>query len=91
MTLRSYYIKGSGSVMGTERGGEQSALVKIDIEDWWPSGVKHHMATEEALELGCLPSGTCIIREVADQEDFFYNRLWTEEDALNPDLRAMAR
>jgi hypothetical protein len=84
---RSYYIKGSG---GTVKGSEQSALVKIEVEDWWPSSVKHHLASEEALEQGCMPSGTCLIFEVKDQPEFFYNLLWAEEDANNSELRAKA-
>lgn len=88
---RSYYIKGSGSDWSGSKGGEQSALVKIDVEDWWPSSVKHHLASEEALERGCMPSGTCLIYEVKEQPDFFYNTLWTEAEANNPDLRILAK
>lgn len=87
----SYYIRGSGSDWSGVRGGEQSALVKIWVDsDSTPEQIAH-LATSEALEQGCMPSGTCIVYEVVEQDPFFYNRLWTEEDANNPDLRELAR
>lgn len=67
----SYYIRGSEAT---------SALVKV----YGISGVSsidHHLATKEAREQGCMPAGTVIVYKVLDQEEGFYNRLITDEEA----------
>lgn len=95
MREASFYIKGSGpkwyKLDPVERGTEEHALVKIEVDDNWPANIKAALAREEAIERGCNPSGTCIVYEVEPQDESFYNKLWTEEDANNPVLRALAR
>jgi len=68
--MLSYYIRGSNG----------TCLVRI------PGGLSNEynkamLAVQEAEEQGCAPSGTRIIYEVVPQDEMFYNRLWTSEEA----------
>jgi hypothetical protein len=83
--LASYYIRGSNG----------TALVQIEVMESMSAHARHALAREEAIEHGCLPSGTCIVYEVVPQAQVFYNKLITQHEAeaikQNPELMALVR
>lgn len=68
--MLSYYL----------RGEKSSALVRIP-ELNITAEQKAALAREEAIEQGCLPKGTLLVYCVIHQDEFFYNKLITQEEA----------
>lgn len=79
----SYYIRGENS----------SCLVRV--MDTGNSAINADLARDAAVELGIYPSGHCLAYSVNDQEEEFYNKLFTEDEAKamrsNPDVMAKIR
>lgn len=68
--MKSYYI----------RSQEGFCIVKLPDYPYVDS-VLHHMAIDEAEERGICPGGTKIVYGVVEQDESWYNKFFTEDEA----------